>query len=270
MSGDLQVELLNPLTMSGVPRYRQIADQLSQLISDVAPGTRLPSEHKLANYLDVSRSTSVQALRELEVRGLVNRRPGRGTFVADMSRVVRSGGAGFVPSFSRDLRGAGHDVHEIILDCDRRLPTDSAATSLEIADDRKAWCVRRVIHSDGDPAVHVTSYLPVWLYPRMEQAAIESSSLYEYLEAEYGKQGHPSNVEEEWSAGGVDRDVAAALDLRTGAPVMRVKRLASLADGTPSEYAISSVRAEVFVVSVRATSDDRPNVPTTWVRAAGL
>ena len=45
------------------------------------PGDRLPSEQALAQQLGVSRVSIRQALHELEQRGLIDRKPGRGTTV---------------------------------------------------------------------------------------------------------------------------------------------------------------------------------------------
>jgi len=51
VNGDLPIERLRALTVnSGVPRYRQIAEQIATLIEDAEPGVRLPSEHDLARY----------------------------------------------------------------------------------------------------------------------------------------------------------------------------------------------------------------------------
>jgi DNA-binding LacI/PurR family transcriptional regulator len=47
-------------------------------------GYRLPSETALQNQLKISRSTIRHALRNLEVEGLIERMPGRGTFVAPL------------------------------------------------------------------------------------------------------------------------------------------------------------------------------------------
>ena len=48
---------------------------------EMAPGYRFPPERELAVMLDVSRTTLREAMTELESKGLVERRPGRGTVV---------------------------------------------------------------------------------------------------------------------------------------------------------------------------------------------
>jgi DNA-binding FadR family transcriptional regulator len=63
--------------------YRQIADQISVLISDgeYAPGSRLPPERDLARQLGVSRPSVREALIALEVEGLLDVRVGSGIYV---------------------------------------------------------------------------------------------------------------------------------------------------------------------------------------------
>ena len=49
------------------------------------PGDSLPSEPKLANSLEVARSTIRQAFGELEREGIIERHPGQGTFICEAS-----------------------------------------------------------------------------------------------------------------------------------------------------------------------------------------
>ena len=65
-----------------------ISARMSQLISDgaLAPGERIPAERELSTVLGVSRATIREALRELELRGLIDRRRGRGTVVVETQR----------------------------------------------------------------------------------------------------------------------------------------------------------------------------------------
>ena len=69
---------------NGSPLYLQLADAVAGAISggELAAGARLPSERELAGLLGVSRTTAVNAYRELEARGLVRGFVGRGTYVS--------------------------------------------------------------------------------------------------------------------------------------------------------------------------------------------
>lgn len=66
------------------PLYLQLCGALEQAIGDgrLVPGERLPSERDLAGLLGISRTTAVNAYRELEARGLVRGFVGRGTYVS--------------------------------------------------------------------------------------------------------------------------------------------------------------------------------------------
>jgi GntR family transcriptional regulator len=70
---------------SGVPYYRQIVDQLADLIrgGQLAPGTQLPSVRDLAAQTLVSLITVRRAYSDLETAKLIVSRQGFGTFVAD-------------------------------------------------------------------------------------------------------------------------------------------------------------------------------------------
>jgi len=63
--------------------YEEVAAQLERLILDGAlkPGDKLPPERELAERFGVSRSAVREAIRSLELKGLVEPRPGEGTLV---------------------------------------------------------------------------------------------------------------------------------------------------------------------------------------------
>ncbi|MCE5169927.1 PLP-dependent aminotransferase family protein [Paenibacillus profundus] len=72
---------------SDVPLYRQIVEWIEQRITygELPPDSMLPSERKLAEQLDVNRSTVVQAYDELRAAGLIERVRGSGTRVRSNS-----------------------------------------------------------------------------------------------------------------------------------------------------------------------------------------
>ena len=65
--------------------FLEIVKQLRQLIAEenITVGGKLPSERELAERLQVGRSTVREALRSLELLGLIETRRGEGTFLSD-------------------------------------------------------------------------------------------------------------------------------------------------------------------------------------------
>jgi GntR family transcriptional regulator len=72
-------------TSSGVPITRQIADQIRTHSASgaLAPGDRLPSVRQLARELLVNQNTILRVYERLTAEGLLERRQGDGTYVAD-------------------------------------------------------------------------------------------------------------------------------------------------------------------------------------------
>ena len=67
-----------------IPLYYQLADYLRLQISKkiIKPGDPLPSESDLIKELKLSRGTIRQAFQILTQEGLIERKPGRGSFVS--------------------------------------------------------------------------------------------------------------------------------------------------------------------------------------------
>lgn len=63
--------------------YQKIVDQMKQMLNSgqLAPGDRLPSERDIAEQLGVSRAVVREAFSALELTGLIEVRPGEGTYV---------------------------------------------------------------------------------------------------------------------------------------------------------------------------------------------
>src|SRR5208282_3724049 len=104
-----------------------------------AAGTRLPSEHELAERYSVSRGTIRQAFAALRADGIIASRRGARRVVVGGPRVQSFGE---LLSFSRWVPATGEDAR--LLDVrprvpmlrERRLTTDLAGVPVEWSDDR--------------------------------------------------------------------------------------------------------------------------------------
>jgi len=71
---------------TSVPLYQQIVDEIRGkiLTGQMKPGDPLPSIRQLAADLLISVITTKRAYQDLENEGLIQTRPGRGTFVGEV------------------------------------------------------------------------------------------------------------------------------------------------------------------------------------------
>lgn len=78
---------------SGVPTYLQIVNQVTQALrlGALTPGDRLPTAKVVVEQTAINPNTVLKAYRELERQGLVEPRPGLGTFV--LQSLARPGSA---------------------------------------------------------------------------------------------------------------------------------------------------------------------------------
>lgn len=65
--------------------YLEVVDELRRMIESdgLNPGDKIPSERELSDRLSVGRSSVREALRALELLGLIETRRGEGTFIKD-------------------------------------------------------------------------------------------------------------------------------------------------------------------------------------------
>lgn len=102
---------LGQSTTLSVPERLSVDIERVILDGQLAPGDRLPPERELAELLGVSRVSIREALRELENRGLVDRKPGRGTIVLKPGERSRVGDEAL--DAVAHLRPELHDIMEL-------------------------------------------------------------------------------------------------------------------------------------------------------------
>ena len=91
---DQNVFRISPVPPGDAPLADRLVLHLRTLVERgmIAPGARLPNEHRLAKLLQVSRVTLREGLSLLKSAGLVQRRPGIGTIVSlDAVRHLQQG-----------------------------------------------------------------------------------------------------------------------------------------------------------------------------------
>lgn len=117
--GDDDVSAAPDLTLTPVRKTRVfegVARQIQRLIADgaLSPGDMLPPERELAERFAVSRGSVRDAIRTLEIVGLVAARQGEGTVVADVSPEAMAAPLASVLVRKRELLAELLEVRKII------------------------------------------------------------------------------------------------------------------------------------------------------------
>ena len=137
---------LQSLRRQAVPLYAEWAAVLrNQIMSgDLPSGARLPALRELAKELGVARMTVIQAMNTLEEEGLIERHPGRGTFVREVK----------VPQ--RHTLQMKADISQIYAMVDQlEVSVRKGDARIEKEDGRYFRCMRRIHTRDGKPFCQV-------------------------------------------------------------------------------------------------------------------
>ena len=95
---------INQVSALSLPDRLSIEIESFIMDGTLKSGDRLPAERDLAASLGVSRVSIRQALHELQTRGLIDRRPGRGTIILSSTEASDSTGATIASALLSQIR----------------------------------------------------------------------------------------------------------------------------------------------------------------------
>jgi GntR family transcriptional regulator len=208
-------------TRRAIPLYHEIEVELRKLIlsGELAAGSLLPTEPQLQASFGVSRATVRKAIEELVLAGLIIKRQGVGTFVAEPGATNFKCLASFTLEAIRDGRKPGTEIIAVEVGPGK----EPGAARLELADDENVLFVKRLRLLDGEPAFVASAYLPERLVPGLDPRALErdgpEQSLYRLVESRYGVS--LCEGEEVTSAVEADAEIAKIFGLEPGTPVVK-------------------------------------------------
>lgn len=145
--------------VSPVPLYFQVEQSLANWIHGLPVGSRLPTEPELSEHFGVSRSVIRQALRRLEEGGLVARRRGVGSFVAEEETPTwqLQGSEGF---FEDEVKRLGREVVSKVLRAEVVPLPHWAARLLQLDEGSPGVVLERLRYVDNVLTVYDLNYLP--------------------------------------------------------------------------------------------------------------
>jgi GntR family transcriptional regulator len=154
------------------PMYRQIAEDLREQIESgqLAPGQQLRTELELRDHYEASRNTVRDAIKWLANLGLVETRPGQGTFVVqkiDPFVTTLTGdpetgwGGDEGASYRSEVSEKNREPRFSPVQVEIQEPSDGIAAALRVSDGAEVISRHERRFIDGTPWSMQTSYYPM-------------------------------------------------------------------------------------------------------------
>jgi GntR family transcriptional regulator len=194
-------------------------------------GAKLPTENELAEYYAVSRVTVRRALAELERERFIERRRSAGTRV-----IYRAAPAPVVADISgvlANIADMGRRTAVKLLSFDYVPATGAVAEALGVDTDGLLQRSIRVRSVDRVPFSYLTTHVPESVAVTFTKQELASRPLLELLERAGVK---VENARQRISAGLATPDVAQALDIRAGSPLIELVRVVFDQSGRAVEH----------------------------------
>ena len=224
------------------PLYREVKLRLTRslIAGEWQAGGAIPSESRLAAHFRVSVGTIRKAIDELVAEKILVRQQGRGTFVTTHTEdrqlyyffhVVGKDGSKEPPT------------HELL--SFRNSKADGATASrLDIGHGERVYRIRNLLMIAGRPVICDEIVIPAARFPDLDETAFarRDGTIYGLYQARYGI--NVVRISERLSAAHPTAQLAAALGIRAGNPVLVIKRVAYTYHDGPVELRTSWVNTE--------------------------
>jgi len=170
---------------SGLPKYLQLRKAISDAIADttLTEAEKLPAEEVLVKMSGFSLGTVQRALSVLVDDGLLTRKQGSGTFVADKEAPMRA--PFYYCKFLNEESGEILPIYSRILG--RTVVTDSGAWSDHLRGDEHV-CIERIFSINNEFDVYTRAYIVRGVFPLLDDSPLDALSginIKELLEREY-------------------------------------------------------------------------------------
>lgn len=235
---------------SNIPLHAQVENLLRELINqnEYKKGKFLPNEVSFAKQLGISRNTVRQATNKLVYEGLLIRKKGVGTRVADQTVDTRINNW---LSFTQEMKSKGIEIKNYEVESEWVDATEEIAGFFRITTGKKILKMSRLRGNVDHPFVYFVSYF----HPMVGLTGKEdfSKPLYELLEKDHSVVAKLSK--EEISARAADKFLAQKLNINTGDAILKRKRFVFDPGSRPIEYNIGYYRADSFVYTIESERD---------------
>ena len=221
-----------------VPLHIQLRKSIEKKIRQGLFKEKIPSERELMENYNVSRSTVREAVSQLVIDGILEKKHGKGTFISQhpiqywlgnlisTTDVIKS--MDMVPS----AKLIEHGIVTVPIELQ------------EAIDLEKAYLIKRVRYANDKPLAIETQYYPVEIGLKLANLDISHGTLYDLLENELHIQLH--DADEMITSQKVSPGDAELLNLTNDLHTLHLERFVYGRNGDLVEYCIADYNPEMY------------------------
>ena len=239
-----------------MPIYVQLADILIEQIQNLEIGSQIDSERDICEKYDVSRTTTRQALDELEKNEYIIKVHGKGNFVANKyveQRMVE------IYSFTQEMKRIGKVPKSVFVDYKLERANDKIAAKLQINQGEDVFCIKRLRLGDGIPMMLETTFLPYSRFNNLTLEVLKTSPLYDLMRKEYNI--NFASAEQLFRPIAINQMESKLLKVPTGMPGLKIERFTYAKDNFKNkivEYSLVIARGDIF--KYRISLENKSNI----------
>ncbi len=231
-------------SLSPIPLYHQLANIILDKIraGEYSPGSKIPSENKLASHYGIGRPTVRQATDVLVKKRMLIRKRGSGTFVCKRQKEIDLFSlAGTTSAFNKKgITVTTHILQKIRL---KQIRYDSENPFAN----QKAYFYSRLSRVENVPVLIEDMYLHETLFKGMDKIDLSGRSLSQIVDEHYYMK--PNSGRQTFRIGYLTGEKASDLDVTPNTPILIVKRFLHFDQAKNGVYSELYCRTDQFVFS---------------------
>lgn len=228
---------------NSIPLYIQLKKEIEEKIIRGKFKDRIPSEREIMDEYYVSRSTVRQAIDELVKEGILEKRPGKGTFV---SRKHINDWLGSLSSTTETIQRMGMEPGAALVE------TKIVSLSEQLQDItglNEAYFIKRIRYANNIPIGIESHYYPISLGKKIIGFDLNKVTLYDLLENHFGI--HTLQADQVIRADKVSEEDAKLLRIDTDDSILIADRKLLDIEGNFVEFEHARYRADMYSFRIK-------------------
>lgn len=230
---------------SRIPLHAQMEKLMRGKLSsgEWEPGRAIPSENELSRLYGVSRMTVRNVITKLVQEELLERIPGKGTYVRESKISTKALSYGGV---REQLEEMGYEVTTKLISIEKKKVSDKISNLFKVSPDTLFYIIQRLRFVKGVPLSIHASYIPLHLCSELEKKDLENEQLCVILNNSYNLK-RVKMIETLESVAATKKE-AELLQVKTGHPLLLLEDTIMGEDDAPFEFAKVVFRGDKYKI----------------------